>query len=645
MCGCPRRLSVPPDACRSPRPRASASTAWCSKASAPNTSNGFCMKPLASRTTAAPLAAAWAAQQPGMAWVSQLISDPALVNSTNWKTVEEAHKKWQTDQSSLGPVSSAIVMLVVAVATAGAGTAAAGTAGTTATATSAATAGTGMAGAMGLTAGQTAILAGAMQAGITTLVGQASVSFMNNGGDLAKVFDELGSSQSVKNLLTAMVTAGALQGLSTSGLLPESLANATNGTAVWSDQLQRQLIDNAAAAVIRSGINGTSLEEGLTQGILTAFLNTAAAQEANWIGDNGPQGNQSLNAFAAETAHALVGCGIGAARAGGANGCAPGALGAAVGHLASGAMPGLDANQLVAVSQLIGGLAGALTGQGSEGVYIGAGAAGNAAANNRLLHPSEREVAQRLLEKAHREGLPYTLEEIEAQMRLMGNVLYGVEPNHAEVYANTAGDANAFEALQTSLAKDPAMPKGVAGSAVFEVLGTPNAAIQSFVMASTKDGAGYIPGISPYVPSNTGFGDVPGSPPSISTATCANINLGCASGVGVQQNTPLTPAQQQAIGAYFGKAGTDYQRAAAMATAAGNAPVALSFEIAAGVAGLLEQAFLPSVGKVMLDSALVDSVAKAFSDRTGIPILLVNEVAEREIKPRLQAGVIQLTNL
>jgi hypothetical protein len=77
-----------------------------------------------------------------------------------------------------------------------------------------------MAGAMGLTAGQTAILAGAMQAGITTLVGQATVSFMNNGGNLAKVFDELGSSESLKNLATAMVTAGALQGLSTSGLLP-----------------------------------------------------------------------------------------------------------------------------------------------------------------------------------------------------------------------------------------------------------------------------------------------------------------------------------------------------------------------------------------------------------------------------------------
>ncbi|MFZ3119486.1 MAG: filamentous hemagglutinin N-terminal domain-containing protein [Variovorax sp.] len=267
------------------------------------------------------------AQQPGMAWVNQLISDPALVNSTSWQTVEEAHEKWQTSQSGLGPVSSALVMLVVAVATAGAGTAAAGTAGT------ATTAGTGMAGAMGLTAGQTAILAGAMQAGITTLVGQASISFMNNGGNLGKVFDELASSESLQNLATAMVTAGALQGLSTSGLLPDNLASATNGTAKWTDQLQRQLIDNTAAAVIRSGINGTSLQDGLQQGILTAFLNTGAAQGANWIGQNGPQGNQSLNAFAAEAAHAIVGCAVGAGRSGSGSGCAPGALGAVIGHL------------------------------------------------------------------------------------------------------------------------------------------------------------------------------------------------------------------------------------------------------------------------------------------------------------------------
>lgn len=56
-----------------------------------------------------------------------------------------------------------------------------------------------MAGAMGLTAAQTAILAGAMQAGITTLVGQATA---NSGQQL--FFDQL--AQNVKaGVATAMI--------------------------------------------------------------------------------------------------------------------------------------------------------------------------------------------------------------------------------------------------------------------------------------------------------------------------------------------------------------------------------------------------------------------------------------------------------
>ena len=292
------------------------------------------------------------AQQPGMGWVDQIANDPAL-GRVDWQQVQEAHDKWQYRQSGLGPVAAAVVSLVVGVATAGAGTAVMGASATAYPATTA-----------------------AIQAGITSMASQATVSFMNNGGNLGKVFDELGSSASIKAIATSMVTAGAIQGLSTSGLLPDNLANATNGKASFPDMLGRQLIDNTASAVIRSGINGTSLEDELQQGIVTAFLNTAAAQGANWIGDNGPQGNQSLNAFAAETAHAIVGCGIGAARAGNGGGCAAGALGAVAGHLASGAMPGMDPNDVLAVSQLIGGLAGAVTGQGEQGVYIGAGAAG-----------------------------------------------------------------------------------------------------------------------------------------------------------------------------------------------------------------------------------------------------------------------------
>ena len=340
------------------------------------------------------------AQQPGMAWVKQLISDEALVNSTSWKTVEEAHKKWQTDQSGLGPVSSAIVLLVVAVATAGAGTAAAGTAGTTATATSAATAGTGMAGAMGLTAGQTAILAGAMQAGITTLVGQASVSFMNNGGNLAKVFDELGSSQSVKSLLTAMVTGGALAGLNLNPVAGQ--ATAEGGKQLLIDQLAQNVKGGVASALIRTAINGGSLEDALKDSLKSAFLSTIAAQTANEIGD--------LDGFMNKLAHAIAGCAVGAASAGTGGGCASGAIGAVIGELTAEAMG--RRGDTVAVAALMAGLAAAVAGGDAAQVNLAASAGSNAAANNYLSHD---EAAQReRLKDKQRQGQSLTAMEQQA---------------------------------------------------------------------------------------------------------------------------------------------------------------------------------------------------------------------------------------
>ena len=333
------------------------------------------------------------AQQPGMAWVNQLISDPALVNSTSWKTVEEAHKKWQTDQSGLGPVSSAIVMLVVAVATAGAGTAAAGTAGT------ATSAGTGMAGAMGLTAGQTAILAGAMQAGITTLVGQATISTFNNGGNLAKVFDELGSSQSVKNLLTAMVTGGALAGLNLNPVTGQATTN--SGQQLFVDQLAQNVKGGVATALIRTAINGGSLEDALKDSLKTAFLSTIAAQTANEIGD------LKLDNLANKLAHAIAGCAVGAATAGKGGGCAAGALGAAVGELTAETIGRNDTT--VAVAALMSGLAAAVAGGDASQVNLASSAGSNAAANNYLSH-DDAALRERLKDK-QRQGQSLTATE------------------------------------------------------------------------------------------------------------------------------------------------------------------------------------------------------------------------------------------
>ncbi|BEP66769.1 hypothetical protein GmRootV35_12830 [Variovorax sp. V35] len=327
------------------------------------------------------------AKQPGMAWVNQLASDPAFANSVQWERVQEEHKKWAQSQTSLGPVASVIVSVVVGVATAGAGSAAVGTA------TTATTTGTGIAGAMGLSATTTSIATAAMQAGITAIASQATISFVNNNGDLGKVFDELGKSQSVKNILTAMITAGAIQGLSVGNVLPDNLANATNGKALFTDQLQRQLLDGAASAVIRSAINGTSLEDELSHAISTALLNTVAAQGANEIGDL--RVNETLNVYGQQVAHAVLGCLVGAGRAsaGGSSsggGCAAGAIGAVVGELTAAAFnptgnPAL-AEQTLQAATVMSAVVGALAGGSASAGYIAAAAGVNAAENNFLLH-------------------------------------------------------------------------------------------------------------------------------------------------------------------------------------------------------------------------------------------------------------------
>ena len=213
----------------------------------------------------------------------------------------------------------------------------------------------------------------------------------------------------------------------------------------------------------------------------------------------------------------------------------------------------------------------------------------------------------------------------------MGNKAFNAEPNSTEILTR-------INAIVNNLQQDPGMQKAVVGTVVVEVPGKANLEIQQYIIANTKDGAGYIPGGSPYSMSNMALNSptvTNGSPVAMPTAACGNLDLACKSGVGVQQNTPLTYEKKQAAGEYFGNLSTQYQRAAMLATSTGNAPVVLSFEIAAGVAGLLEQAFTPSMGKVFVDSILIDTAADTFARKSGIPRALVFEVVEREIKPRL----------
>ena len=83
---------------------------------------------------------------------------------------------------------------------------------------------------------------------------------------------------------------------------------------------------------------------------------------------------------------------------------------------------------------------------------------------------------------------------------------------------------------------------------------------------------------------------------------------------------------------YFGNWSTEYQRSANLAATMRLPQVALSYEIAAGVTALLEQAYQPSMGKVLVEPSL-DKIADEVAKRSGIPLVIVQEVVNNQIKP------------
>jgi filamentous hemagglutinin len=225
-----------------------------------------------------------------------------------------------------------------------------------------------------------AVISGAVTAGVTALASQAAVAAINNQGDLGRTLHDLGSSASVKNLLTAIVTGGVLGGLN---LNPNGLPTAGGGSQEFFTQLGQNLQAGAARAVIGTAINGGSFEKNLKDGLKNAILDTVAAQAANAIGDLTKK-DGVLNDFTNKVAHAIAGCMVGAARADNAGGCGAGALGAAIGEFAAETY-GRQADT-VQFAAMIAGLAVAITGADASQINLGSQAGSNAAANNYLNH-------------------------------------------------------------------------------------------------------------------------------------------------------------------------------------------------------------------------------------------------------------------
>ncbi|MEJ8820415.1 DUF637 domain-containing protein, partial [Variovorax humicola] len=231
-------------------------------------------------------------------------------------------------------------------------------------------------------------VSGAVTAGLTALASQAAVALINNQGDVGKTLHDLGSSASVKSLLTAIVTGGVLGGLN---MNPTGLPTAGAGSQEFLTQLGQNLQAGAARALIDTAINGGSLEDSLKSGLKAAILDTVAAQAANAIGGLSMGDDAVLDGFTNKVAHAIAGCAVGAVRADNAGGCGAGALGAAVGEMAAEAYGRqIDTTQFAA---MLGGIAVAIAGGDATQINLASQAGANAAANNYLNHTEAARLA------------------------------------------------------------------------------------------------------------------------------------------------------------------------------------------------------------------------------------------------------------
>lgn len=271
------------------------------------------------------------AKQPGMGYLNDL----AARKDVKWQEVKLAFDSWNYKQEGLTPAGAALISVAVAWATNGLGA--------------------GLLDAVGLGGSATAGLAA--NAAFTSLASQASITLINNKGNIGKTLKELASSTTVKATLSAALTAGVMEQI---GALP-ALKSLKTGSE-FTDKLTLNLVDASGRALINTGVNGGNLQESLKTAILAATVDTAHAAAASQI--------KVLEAdyIAHKIAHALAGCAAGAA---GSGSCQAGAIGAAVGEIVTSVVPpangvfytDAEKKRVLALGKIAAGGAAALAGK------------------------------------------------------------------------------------------------------------------------------------------------------------------------------------------------------------------------------------------------------------------------------------------
>ena len=285
--------------------------------------------------------------QPGMGYLNDLTAR----TDVNWQPVKLAHDQWSYSQEGLTPAGAALLGVAVAWATGGMG---ANLVGGTVTTT--------VGGVTTVTTTTAGMLA---NAAFTSLASQASITLINNKGDIGKTLKDMSSSSTVKATLAAVLTAGVIDKLGAT-----STMKALRESGGFSDKLTFNLINATGRALTNTAINGGNLEDTLKAALVGGLVDTAHGQAASLIGAN------VSDYVAHKLAHALAGCVAGAA-AGGA--CKDGAIGGAVGEIVAEMFkdqrPGLFASdaekqtfnaKVSATSKLVSGAVAAYSGGNAQ---------------------------------------------------------------------------------------------------------------------------------------------------------------------------------------------------------------------------------------------------------------------------------------
>ncbi|MBC7905170.1 MAG: DUF637 domain-containing protein, partial [Rhodospirillaceae bacterium] len=299
------------------------------------------------------------AQDPRTAWVGQI----AQRDDVNWRAVNESYQSWDHKTQGLTPAAAMIIAIAVTIATQGYGAGLLGAATSTSVA-----AGT-----------MTATAAAMANAGFAALVSQASVSLINNQGNLSAVLRELGTIDTVKNLAVAVATAGLTQGIADAAGVSGSPASA------FAERAAYQGIKAGVGVAVNSTIGGADFGDALVGGGLSMATAVASQTLFKGIGDMAADLKIEEGDIRKVIAHALAGCAAGQIT----RNCVGGAIGAGLQELGADKLLSDKIETQVQLAGLIAATATLLVGGDADAVSTANSIAQDARTYNRQLHVKE----------------------------------------------------------------------------------------------------------------------------------------------------------------------------------------------------------------------------------------------------------------